>query len=194
MSIASDVISENTRLASLRDSLRELLTEHGIVYYSDDDIFTLARRVWFLIHPTNSNSGCSYEDYATVGNPIDFDINQRSDDDNDLPDGSVADFFISVNGEDEIHLTGLFSNGNASCPYVPENAGDILTVKGVVNDFLGASAEMEVLPFKYRDDYEVKSDAYALVKYPSSANVSVNVVDELNGDYDYVNAVEVSKT
>ena len=194
MSIASDVISENTRLASLRDSLRELLTEHGIVYYSDDDIFTLARRVWFLIHPTNSNSGCSYEDYATVGNPIDFDINQRSDDGNDLPDGSVADFFISVNGEDEIHLTGLFINGNARCPYVPENAGDILTVKGVVNDFLGASAEMEVLPFKYRDDYEVKSDAYALVKYPSSANVSVNVVDELNGDYDYVNAVEVSKT
>ena len=194
MSIASDVISENTRLASLRDSLRELLTEHGIVYYSDDDIFTLARRVWFLIHPTNSNSGCSYEDYATVGNPIDFDINQRSDDGNDLLDGSVADFFVSVNGEDEIHLTGLFSNGNASCPYVPENAGDILAVKGVVNDFLGASAEMEVLPFKYRDDYEVKSDAYTLVKYPSSANVSVNVVDELNSDYDYVNAVEVSKT
>ena len=194
MSIASDVISENTRLASLRDSLRELLTEHGIVYYSDDDIFTLARRVWFLIHPTNSTSGASYDDYATVGNSIEFAVNQRADDGSDLPDGSVADFFISINGEDEIHLTGLFSNGNASCPYVPENVGDILTVKGVVNDFLGASSEMEVLPFKYSDDYEVKSDAYTLVKYPSSANVSVNVVDELNGDYDYVNAVEVSKT
>ena len=194
MSIASDVINENTKLTSIRDSLRELLTQHGIVYYDDDDIFTLARRVWFLIHPTNSASGSSYGDYATVGNQIDFNVNQRSDDGNYLPDGSVADFFVSVNGGNEIHLTGLFNNGNASCPYVPENVGDILTVKGVVNDFLGTSTEMEVLPFKYSDDYEVKSDAYTLVKYPSSANVSVNVVDELNGDYDYVNAVEVSKT
>ena len=33
MSIASDVINENTKLTSIRDSLRELLTQHGIVYY-----------------------------------------------------------------------------------------------------------------------------------------------------------------
>lgn len=55
MSIASDVINTNTKLTTIRDSLRELLTQHGIVYYSDDDVFTLARRVWFLIHPTNGS-------------------------------------------------------------------------------------------------------------------------------------------
>ena len=49
MSIASEVISTNTKLTNIRNALRELLTHHGIVYYNDDDVFTLARRVWFLI-------------------------------------------------------------------------------------------------------------------------------------------------
>ena len=194
MSIANDVINTNTRLTAVKNALRELLTEHGIVYYSDDDVFTLARRVWFLVHPTNGALGGSYSDSAIVGQPIDFSVDMRSDDGNDLPDGAVADFFISVNGGDEIHIKSLFNNGTAECPYVPENAGDTLSIKALVNDYMGINTEMEVLAFRYEDEYEVSSDSFTLVKYPSTANITVSEVDEFNSQYDYVNGIEISKT
>ena len=173
MSIASDVINTNTKLTTIRDSLRELLTQHGIVYYSDDDVFTLARRVWFLIHPTNGSPGGAYQDYAVVGRPVGVSVNKNSDDGNELPDGSVADFFISVNGGNEIHVK---------------------SIRALVNDFQGVYLETEVLPFRYEDEYEVTPDSYTLVKYPSSASITVSEVDEFNSDYDYADGVEVSKT
>ena len=194
MSIASDVINTNTKLTIIRDSLRELLTQHGIVYYSDDDVFTLARRVWFLVHPTNGSPGGTYQDYAVVGHPVGVSLNKDSDDGNELPDGSVADFFIRVNGGNEIHVKSVFSNGEASCSYIPENAGDVLTIRAWVNDFQGVYLETEVLSFRYEDEYEVTPDSYTLVKYPSSASITVSEVDEFNSDYDYANGVEVSKT
>ena len=97
MSIASDVINTNTKLTAVRNALRELLTEHGIVYYSDDDVFTLARRVWFLVHPTNGAPGGSYIEAAAVGQPVNVSVYKDCDDDAELPDGAVADFIISIN-------------------------------------------------------------------------------------------------
>ena len=194
ISIASDVINTNTKLTAVRNALRELLTEHGIVYYSDDDVFTLARRVWFLVRPTNGAPGGSYGDSATVGQPVDVSVYKDSDDDIDLPDGAVADFLISVNGGEEIHIKSVFSNGNARCSYIPENAGDTLSIKGLVNDYIGINLELEVLAFRYEDEYEVSSDSFTLVKYPSTANITVSEVDAFNSSYDYVNGIEISKT
>ena len=194
MAIASDVISTNTKLTNIRNALRELLTQHGIVYYNDDDVFTLARRIWFLIHPTSGTPSTSYNDFASVGQPVYVKVYKDSDDDEELPDGSVADFFISINGGSEIHLTSLFDNGQASCSYIPENAGDTLSIKALVNDFIGIDLELEVLAFRYEDEYDVSSESYTLVKYPSSANITITEVDEFNSDYDYANGVEVSKT
>ena len=96
MSIASNVIDTNTKLTAIRNALRQLLTEHGIVYYNDDDVFTLARRVWFLIHPTNGAAGGSYSDSAAVGQPVDITVNQNSDDGETIPDGAVADFAMEM--------------------------------------------------------------------------------------------------
>ena len=194
MSIASDVINTNTKLTAVRNALRELLTEHGIVYYNDDDIFTLARRVWFLIHPTNSSPGGSYSDSAVVGQPVNISSYVYSDVDEDMPDGAVADFLISVNGGEEIHIKSVFNDGDARCPYVPENAGDTLSIKALVNDYIGIDIEMEVLPFRHEDEYEVSSDSYTLVKYPSTANITISEVEEFNSQYDDANGIEVSKT
>lgn len=194
MSIASDVINTNTKLTAARNALRELLTKHGIVYYSDDDVSTLARRVWFLVHPTNGAPGASYSDSAVVGQPVPLSVDMKSDDDKTLPDGAVADFFISVNGEDEIHIKSLFNNGTAMCSYVPENAGDTVSIKALVNDYIGINREMEVLAFRYEDEYNVTLDSFTLIKYPRSANITVSEVDEFNSDYDYVNGIEISKT
>lgn len=194
MSIANDVINTNTKLTSIRDSLRQLLVQHGIVYYEDDDIFTLARRVWFLVHPTHSSPGGWHNQYAVAGSPINVGVYQRSDDDEDLPNGSIADFFITVNGAGKIHLKEPMTNGEAYCRYVAENAGDNIIVEAVVNDVLGVYAEIDVLAFRYEDKYNVTPDTYTLVKYPASSTISVNEVDEFNSDYSYVNGVEVSKT
>lgn len=193
MSIASNVIDTNTKLTAIRNALRQLLTEHGIVYYNDD-VFTLARRVWFLIHPINGAAGGSYSDSAAVGQPVDITVNQNSDDGETIPDGAVADFLISVNGSDEIHIKSVFSNGDAKCSYVPKTAGDTISIKALVNDYMGLDIELEVLAFRYEDEYTVTSDTFTLVKYPSSANITVSEVDEFNSQYDYANGVEVSKT
>ena len=194
MSIASNVIDTNTKLTTIRDALRQLLTEHGIVHYSDDDVFTLARRVWFLIRPTNGRPGGSYSDTATVGQSVNITLNQNSDDGETLPDGAVADFLLKINDGDEIHFKSVFTNGNARFSYIPENAGDILSIKALVNDYIGMNLQLEVLPFRYEDGYYVSSDSFSLVKYPSSANITITEVDEFNNDYSYVNGVEVSKT
>lgn len=194
MSIASDVINTNTKLTIIRNNLRELLAHHGIVYYDDDDVFTLARRLWFLVYPTHRAPGGGYEDYAIVGNPIDMYVNQDADDYTELPDDAVADYFISVNGGNEIHMRSTFQDGRAYCPYIPQNAGDSLSIRALVNDVQGFNVDIDVLSFRYEDEYNVKADAYTLVKYPSSANITVSEVDEFNSDYDYVNAIQVSKT
>ena len=193
MSIASDVINTNTKLTAIRNALRELLTEHGIVYYNDDDVFTLARRVWFLIHPTNGPAVGSYTDLVTVGQPINVTVVMDADD-GQLPDGAVVDFLISINGGDETHIKSLFQDGITRFSHVTENAGDIISIKALINDYVGFSVELEVLPFRHEDEYDVSSDSYTLVKYPSTTNITISEVDEFNSQYDYVNGVEVSKT
>ena len=193
MSIASNVIDTNTKLTTLRNNLKTLLENHGIVYYSTDDIFTLARRAWFLVYPTNGAQGASYSTEAVVGQAINFNVTMRGDDGSDLPDGSVADFFVSVNGGDEIHLIGKSINGEASCPFVPQNSGDTIHVRSMVNDWAGVNTDIDVYAFRYEDGWEVSADDYTLVKYPTSATVNVTEVDEFNSDYDYANGIEVSK-
>ena len=44
MSIASNVLDENTKLGTARTLLREKLTANGIPYNNSDSIFTLIRR------------------------------------------------------------------------------------------------------------------------------------------------------
>lgn len=194
MSIASNVIDTNTKLATVRANLKALLEEHGILYYDDDDVFTLARRAWFLIYPSNKPLGGSYSSETTVGNQIDFSVYMQDDNGNNLPDDSVADFFISVNGGSEIHLTGKSENGYASCPYVAQNSGDSLYIRSMINDWMAMDAEIEVYAFRYQDDWDMDLNNYTLVKYPSSANITTSIVDEFNSQYSYANGIEVSKT
>lgn len=194
MSIASNVIDTNNSLATIRANLKMLLENHGILYYDDDDIFTLTRRVWFLIYPTNNVASSSYSNETSAGKLIHAEVLMRDDDRNILPDGAVADFFISVNGEEKIHLIGFNDGGYASCPYIAQKGGDVLTVKAKVNDWLGINTEITVLPFKYEDEWEMSSDTYTLIKYPPTANITVIEVDEFNSQYSYANGIEVSKT
>jgi hypothetical protein len=147
MSIASNVIDTNTNLASARSKLITLLENHGIVYYNTDDIFTLARRVWFLIYPLNGSKMTSYSSEGSVGKPIDFKIYMVADNEANLPDGSVADFFISIDGADEIHIIGKTENGVASCQYTPQQTGT-LTVRGMANDWCSTTADINITPYQ----------------------------------------------
>lgn len=194
MSIASNVLSLNSNLTTARTNLKRLLENHGIVYHDDDNVFTLAKRAWFLVYPTNRISGGSYSEEAVVGEAVDLYVYMEDDDGNTLPDGCVADFYISVRGEPEIHMIGESVNGRAYCPYVPESSGDDIHVRAVVNDWEGLSTDIHVYPFRYEDSWTMDSDDYTLIKYPSSANVNVNVVDEFNSEYSYADGIEVSKT
>ena len=48
MSIADNVILENTRLGTARTNLRTKLTNENVPWYTDDTIMDLARRIIFF--------------------------------------------------------------------------------------------------------------------------------------------------
>ena len=69
MSIASNVIEINNRLATARTNLRNKLTQGGVDYKSDDDLFELLKR-WPLTHVRGT--GNYYDDSALYpGNTVD---------------------------------------------------------------------------------------------------------------------------
>lgn len=80
MSIASNVLSLNSNLTTARTNLKRLLENHGIVYHDDDNVFTLAKRAWFLVYPTNRISGGSYSEEAVVGEAVDLYVYMEDDD------------------------------------------------------------------------------------------------------------------
>ena len=51
MSIASNVIEENSRLGTVRTNLRNKLTRYDVYWYNSDTIATLARRIFFMQYP-----------------------------------------------------------------------------------------------------------------------------------------------
>ena len=172
MSIAGNVIDENTRLETARTLLREKLTANGIYYSASDSIFQLVRR-WNLKYadiaftaPSSSQIYAGAE--ITVGATV-------TDSLNDNPISGMPVTVVS-GGRTYDAVTG--SDGTASVTLTVGEVGS--TFEGTV--YAGKASyswSFEVPAFAAFSDYAEYGDTsdYDIVKYPSSLTHTFEIVE-----------------
>lgn len=177
MSIASNVIEENTRLGTVRTTLRNKLTHYDVYWYNSDNIFTLARRLFFIQYPDMPGSGSypSSSDMISVGETLEFSVFGFE------ANGGVLDLFINNDhyvfcNESETQVTGTY--------VVTEDDADAgqITFAMYVNGQKFEEATLHVQLFGFNDEYADDTSKYRIVKYPLDEEVSLST-DEYDTGY-----------
>lgn len=171
MSIASNVIEENSRLGTVRTNLRNKLTLYGVCWYNSDTIATLARRVYFIQYPDIPGSGSypSPEETASVGQTLEF-IASGFD-----ANGGVLDLFINDNhyvfyNDSDTAVTGTY--------VVTEDdleTGEI-TFAMYVNGQKFCEETLAVKLFSFVDE-SGDDNAYRIIKYPTDIGHSLETYE-----------------
>ena len=169
MSIASNVILENTRLGTTRTKLRNKLTEYNIWWDNSLTIFELAERLMMMFGiPVQ---GTVESEIITPGG---FEYSVTLED-----AGVPVDWWI-----DGVHSTVRTDNNGVSAitvPYVQDATG---TVVSKVGRKTAIDINYTCVPFPSFNDYAWNYNIYDydIVKYPSSISHTFNVV-ELGEEY-----------
>ena len=169
MSIASNVILENTRLGTTRTKLRNKLTEYNIWWDNSLTIFELAERLMMMFGIPISHTVTS----ETI-TPGGFEYSVVLED-----AGVPVDWWI-----DGVHSTVRTDNNGVSAitvPYVQDATG---TVVSKVGRKTAIDINYKCVPFPSFNDYAWNYNIYDydIVKYPSSISHTFNVV-ELGEEY-----------
>ena len=169
MSIASNVILENTRLGTTRTKLRNKLTEYNIWWDNSLTIFELAERLMMMFGIPISHTVTS----ETI-TPGGFEYSVVLED-----AGVPVDWWI-----DGVHSTVRTDNNGVSAvnvPYVQDATG---TVVSKVGRKTAIDINYTCVPFPSFNDYAWNYNIYDydIVKYPSSISHTFNVV-ELGEEY-----------
>ena len=169
MSIASNVILENTRLGTTRTKLRNKLTEYNIWWDNSLTIFELAERLMMMFGIPISHTVTS----ETI-TPGGFEYSVVLED-----AGVPVDWWI-----DGVHSTVRTDSNGVSAitvPYVQDATG---TVVSKVGRKTAIDINYKCVPFPSFNDYAWNYNIYDydIVKYPSSISHTFNVV-ELGEEY-----------
>ena len=169
MSIAINVILENTRLGATRTKLRNKLTEYNIWWDNSLTIFELAERLMMMFGIPISHTVTS----ETI-TPGGFEYSVVLED-----AGVPVDWWI-----DGVHSTVRTDNNGVSAitvPYVQDATG---TVVSKVGRKTAIDINYKCVPFPSFNDYAWNYNIYDydIVKYPSSISHTFNVV-ELGEEY-----------
>ena len=169
MSIASNVILENTRLGTTRTKLRNKLTEYNIWWDNSLTIFELAERLMMMFGIPISHTVTS----ETI-TPGGFEYSVVLED-----AGVPVDWWI-----DGVHSTVRTDSNGVSAitvPYVQDATG---TVVSKVGRKTAIDINYTCVPFPSFNDYAWNYNIYDydIVKYPSSITHTFNVV-ELGEEY-----------
>ena len=169
MSIADNVITTNTNLKTARTEIRNKLTQYGIYFWNDDDIFTLVRRAQYLTGAFKGSAGYSYPDVFNEGeNEIEISI---SDSHYDNLIGYPVDVIIIVNGV-ETHYRALSIDGYKKIIInIPVGATEAL-MEIYAGDRQLLSQTFNVYAFYYKRE-DPFADLMTLWKYPSSAEITL---------------------
>ena len=191
MSIASNVIEENNRLATARSLLREKLTLNNVHWEDSDTIFELLAR-WantndeLIIQYIRPNS-------CFAGNTVEFGAKITIYDDNDDEVGvSNVPVTITINGQTRTVLTD--NNGIAKQSVTVGAIGS--SVEATV--YAGKDSNSwsyEAISFYFSEDSKTV-DSYTVVKHPSSATLTSRSYefDSNYNDYGVKVSKEVSST
>ena len=186
MSIASNVIEENNRLATARSLLREKLTLNNVHWEDSDTIFELLAR-W-----VNTNDELIIEyirpNSCFAGNTVEFGAKITIYDDNDDEVGvSNVPVTITINGQTSTVLTD--NNGIAKQSVTVGAIGS--SIEATV--YAGTDSNTrsyEAISFYFSEDSKTV-DSYTVVKHPSSATLTSRSYEFDSNYNDY--GVKVSK-
>ena len=169
MSIANNVITTNTNLTLARTEIRNKLTQYGIYFWNDDDIFTLVRRAQYLTGAFKGSGGYSYPDVFNEGeNEVGIGISDAQY--NDLI-GYPVDVVITINGV-ETHYMALSTEGYTKITInIPKGATQAL-MEMYAGDKKLMSQSFNVYAFYYGRE-EPFADIMTVWKYPTSSSVTL---------------------
>lgn len=172
MSIASNVIDENSKLGLARTLMREKLAANGIYYNNQDSIFQLVRR-WNLKYADVSfNTPYSSEIYAGAEITVGATVTDSSTDD-PISGGQTYTILTDSNGEASVTLTvGEIGSTFSGAVYAGKRSDDW---------------SYEVPAFAEFSDYADYGDTglYDIVKYPQDITHSFEIVEvSYTGNYD----------
>ena len=180
MSIASNVIEENNRLATARTLLREKLALNNVHYEDSDTISELIAR-W-----ANTNDDLIIEyirpNSCFSGNTVEFGakITIYDSNDNEVPVSGVP-VTIDINGNVSTVLTG--NDGVASQSFSVGAIGSEIEVTVYAGTGSG-SWSYEAISFYFSEDSKTVN-SYTVVKHPSSATLTSQSYEFDSGYNDY---------
>ena len=175
VSIASNVILENTRFGATRTKLRNKLTEYNIWWDNSLTIFELAERLMMMfIIPIQATVK------SEIITPGGFEYSVTLED-----EGIPVDWWI-----DGVHSTVRTNSNGVSAiavPYVQDATG---TVVSKVGRKVAIDINYTCVPFPSFNDYGWNCDIYAydIVKYPSSISHTFDI-----SEVDYTEVYNLAK-
>lgn len=172
MSIASNVIDENTKLGTARGLLREKLAANGIYYSASDSIFQLVRRWNMKYVDISFNTPYSRDIYAGAQISVGATVTDSSTDD------PISGMPITVVSGGHTYDLVTGNDGVASLTLTVGEIGT--TFQGTV--YAGKSSDSwsyKVPAFADFSDYAGYGDTddYEIVKYPSNITHTFEIVE-----------------
>ena len=178
MSIASNVINENTILGTARGLLREKLAANGIYYSASDSIFQLVRRWNMKYVDISFNTPYSREIYEGAQISVGATVTDSTTED---PISGMPVTVVS-GGRTYDLVTG--NDGEASVTLTVGEIGS--TFSGTVYAGKGSDSwSYEVPAFANFSDYAGYGDTgkYDIVKYPSSITYTFEITEVSSSEY-----------
>ena len=165
MSIASNVVEENSRLATARTLLREKLTANNIAYDDSDTIFELLKRYAYSTFQGNYSIFYPSESEVKEGSTLSAGVDIW-DSEGDPVEGVPCKVIINETS----YKVYSDSNGKAEKTFTAGEEGTTLTVSVIA----GSSTIEETYTIKsaleFTDEDEQDTDLYEVIKYPTSMN------------------------
>lgn len=167
MSIASNVIETNTRLATARTLLRQKLSDNGIIYDESDTIFELLKR-WAYTRFAGSYS-YFFPDEIEVreGGELSAGVT-ISDNDGNRVEGVPAT--VTVNGTS--YKVYSDSNGNAQKTFIAGAEGTELEIKVTAGSETSTYTYTIKSALEFIDNGDQNTFLYDVIKYPSDISYS----------------------
>ena len=167
MSIASNVIETNTRLATARTLLREKLTANGIPYDDDETIFELMKRWAYTRFAGYANIFFPDENEVKEGIEVSAGVTIYDNDDNGV-EGVPAT--VIVNGTS--YKVYSDSNGKAEKTLIVGAVGSELEITVIAGSNTSTSNYTVKSPYEFTDNGEQNTYLYDVIKYPSDTSHS----------------------
>ena len=169
MSIASNVIDENTKLGLARTLMREKLTANGVPYNNSDSLFTLIRRWAFTDWEVRVIFSYPSQSEAMSGNIGEASVNVYTRDGDDEINLSDVPVDIIINGVKYSLLTD--SDGNAVKSFTFGEPGTTLTLEMIAGKkSTDVTYDVKLFGMEEEDPDEYMFD---IVKYPSDIELTL---------------------